>query len=97
MKFKKLREIETDEEFILLSHSMMYNLQSKKILIFREATWAEENGIPINNDYPYGQPEILELEFLHPKEDNNTTKTIIILDELKTTEIKRMIKITETK
>ena len=95
---EKLREIENGQEYFLLSHRMLYDTISKKILIYREATLAEEKGIPYNNDYPYGQGEILELEYLHFQEkDNTTTMYVVIQDELKKENINRIIKKLETK
>ena len=95
---EQLREIETGEKYFLLSQSLMYAIQTKRILVFRKATGAEECGFPTNNDYPYDQDELLKLEFLHPEEEEekDTTMTVIILEELKKADMKKIIRNLET-
>ena len=86
---KKLQNVESGVNYLSLSNNMMYDTQAKEVLVIRKLTFEEEMESPQNNDYPYGQSEIIELASY-----NNTKQTInvVIQERINYSAFKKIIR-----
>ena len=59
---KTYTDIETGHIIEKISEHLFYNKELKRVIITRLPLFDEENDLPTNNEYPYGQTDFLYLK-----------------------------------
>ena len=83
MRNKKYRDIETGKTYLEITPFIFYSIPEKEIVIIRRATMDEENGIPINNDFPYGQPDMVDIELVKRRNIEDATTSMVVQERIK--------------